>query len=1301
MTHAPDDEPIDPRYVDLVTGLDAALADHGPDVGWDAPTLPRDLRVPFEHARDCLVLLARVWPRPEAPGAAAPAPAGPSPLALWIRNRVTPEGIRHLKEEVRTLAGRFQIERRLGRGSFGTVYRVHDPVTRGPLAVKLLHRVTPEGVGRFKQEFRTLADVAHPNLVTFHELIGADGAWLITMELVDGTDLRSHLRARPGDWDRLRAVLRQLALGVNAMHGNGILHRDLKPHNVLVTDAGHVKVVDCGIATYLAAQDGRPTYLAGTAGYMSPEQAGCLPLGPASDWYSVGVMLYEALAGTRPLAETATEVLRGQRAPAPVAPLPPGVPGDLAALCEALLCRDPAGRPSGAEVLLRLGGPAPAGGGTAAAGPAPAFVGRAAELAELHQAFRQVGRRHAQVVCVHGPSGIGKSTLIRQFVEQLRAGGDAVALVGRCHERESLPFKAFDGLVDALARFLQDPAAGAVAAVLPADVGLLAKVFPALRTVPEVERCAAAAPEVPDPVDFRRRAFGSLRDVLGRLARDRAVVLVIDDLQWGDEDSARLLVDLLAPPDPPPVLLLGCCRSENLATSPFVRSLAATAAVPGAALRVRELEVGTLSDAETRALAAALLGTENPPERAALIARESGGVPFFLEQLARSVWTAAPAAGRDANLGAVIRARVDQLPADARTLLEAVAVAGRPVRQHDAYAAAGIGLQRRDALTALQAGQFVRTTGPGADDLVDAYHARIRDAVSAGLGPQAVARHHLRLAVTLRDSGRGDPEAVSDHFLGAGEHATAAEFAERAADQAVAAVAFDRAARLYRRVLELAPATPRYPEVRRKLADVLAHAGRGAEAGPEYLALAAGSSGPEQIDLRRRAAHEFLTAGLFEQGYGVVEAVLAAVGTGYPRTPRRRLLALLWQRARLWLGGYRFRCSPGPVAAPDRTRLEAYWTAFVAMGNTDNLRAIGFATRHLRLALRVGDPRHLAIGFAGEAFVIGVEPSLRPRARQFLATAEELAGRSPDPYPAALIAVVRAFLAVMEGRWRDTVALSDAAVAICHRQCPGAQPETFNARLSTFHALFHLGELRDLAGRLPPLLREADARGDVLLFVFLRTGCCNAAWLAADDPRGARAEARAATDRWPSREFHFPHYWALVAECQIDLYEGRAYDAHRRLEERWAALAGSHLLRVPIIRIDMWNLRARCALARAAAAPDPRPFLRAAERDARRIERERAGWSDPVARLLRAGVAAVRGDAAGAAGHLAAAARDLDAADMGLYAAAARRCLGRIRGGEEGAALVRAADAWMHAQNIRRPDRMSHMLAPGFPAGPG
>jgi hypothetical protein len=212
----------------------------------------------------------------------------------------------------------------------------------------------------------------------------------------------------------------------------------------------------------------------------------------------------------------------------------------------------------------------------------------------------------------------------------------------------------------------------------------------------------------------------------------------------------------------------------------------------------------------------------------------------------------------------------------------------------------------------------------------------------------------------------------------------------------------------------------------------------------------------------------------------------------------------------------------------------------------------------------------------------------------------------------------------------------------------------------------------------------------------LRTGVLNARWLVEDRPGEAEEAARAAISGWSQKGFQLQHYYDMAARAQIALYVGDARRAHREVEERWPALWRSGMLRGQLIFIGAHELRARAALAAAEGTGTRKALLDAAARDVKAILGRRAPWGVPVAALLRAGIAASSGDRGTAMRELACAERGFVEADMGLYAAAARRRWGQLAGGEHGKALADAAAQWMIGRGIEAPDRMTAMLAPGF-----
>ena len=347
---------------------------------------------------------------------------------------------------------------------------------------------------------------------------------------------------RAPDMDRLREAFGQLAEGVCALHGANKLHCDLKPSNVLVDGSGRVVVLDFGLVAESDAVDVEGDKVFGTAEYISPEQVCGLPPSPASDWYSVGVMLFEALTGRRPFRGSTSTILREKCAREPAAPVAfvPGLPQDLNDLCCRLLSRDPALRPNDAEMLRSLRGSTRVAGElprSLRSNPRSPFIGRRQHLSVLLDAFESTLKGRQVTVWLHGGSGVGKTALVRQFLEEAQRKSDFVILDGCCYEREAVPYKALDGVVDRLARYLTRLPPAEARALLPFDVRALVRLFPVLQDWCALNGTDVEPTGILDVQELRRRGFAAFRRILEAIAMRKPVLLFIDDLQWGDADS--------------------------------------------------------------------------------------------------------------------------------------------------------------------------------------------------------------------------------------------------------------------------------------------------------------------------------------------------------------------------------------------------------------------------------------------------------------------------------------------------------------------------------------------------------------------------------------------------------------------------------------------------------------------------------------------------------------------------------------------------------------------------------------------
>ncbi len=263
-------------------------------------------------------------------------------------------------------APRFEVLRPLGRGSHGAVWLVRDLLTGADVALKTLNPHLVGLLSQLKREFRALADLRHENLVSFYEMFITHEHHFFTMEYVPGVTFRQWARRDVSEDGReIRAALAQLVRGLAALHDAGKLHRDIKPANVLITEGGRLRLLDFGLVTDMDARGRARGERVGTPKYMSPEQALGVPATVASDWYAIGVMLYEALVGSHALPGTRSGDSPGGEArpvepdvratPPDARPLVPEAKRDLAELAMRLLSREAELRPGAAEILASLG----------------------------------------------------------------------------------------------------------------------------------------------------------------------------------------------------------------------------------------------------------------------------------------------------------------------------------------------------------------------------------------------------------------------------------------------------------------------------------------------------------------------------------------------------------------------------------------------------------------------------------------------------------------------------------------------------------------------------------------------------------------------------------------------------------------------------------------------------------------------------------------------------------------------------------------------------------------------------------
>lgn len=1217
--------------------------------------------------------------------------------------------------------GAYELLERVGSGGMGQVFIARN-VENGAdgeggelVALKWLGHDRGNSLHRFKREFRVLADVRHENLVHLHELVVLENSRaFFTMELLDGRHFHKYVRGRARDSElpnliRLRRALRQLVAGVRHLHANECVHRDLKPSNVLVTQEGRVVILDFGLISdresHAMTLSPRGV-LMGTPAYIAPEHAARDRADKPADIYAIGVMLYLCLSGRLPFMGSPLDMLTDkQQKDAPdVAALVPRVPADLASLCARLLSRDPGERPTASELFAILDGDADSpeaanSSPTAAARYALGLASRERVLEGLGEAFARLPQGPVQLHLRHGQDPV-KGALLDHFFDELREreGEDpeqpTMLLRGRCHARESVPYKGIDQIVDALTLQLCNASEALRQSLEPTSVAPLLQMFPVLNSVWIPDRLPLYGAEKNE-----LRAFGvaALREVLVRAAEQFAVVVCIEDFHWAERDGAQLLTELFHSTDSPRVLLV--VSYDPSVPSEALEQLEQAAELAHSGAQV--LELPPLPAEEAIALARALVGERldglSPEQQRARLdgyVERARGDTFHLSQLILDDLEGAPPGESVTQM--VVR-RILALPPRQRQLLAITAACDG--RSSPTLLSACVEGAIDAELDALVHATLLRREDR---DHVELAHHSIPEVVLSEFEGAELQTMHQSIADAQRSMEGARLDAIAHHLELAGAHAEAIQAYARAGEAAGEALAFSLSASLFQRALTLIHASSGASEaeqrraIERQLSEQLVNAGRAREA-VEVLLRMAEDSEPEQASAyREQAGQLYIQTGRVPEGLEQLAPTFAKLGETVPRSRLGSVLLLLWRRLRLRLRGLRYTPRPADAVPAERLEhLDTLLSTYTGLTHEETLLAVMFHARYFQLALDTGEPARLSRGFTYEA-VIQLSRGNEATSRAHIQTARELIANQDSPEFEAAIDYTEYFCMTLRHEWRE-VAERWPRLIDGLEGAPGVQYIRGVSASRYSYTLVTLGQYRELDTRAAPWMQLTQELGlqreDAILSAMV--GVARLVLDPTDEDRGIRSMLERAR-RWDTAHYSLPHFHVTLADIARMLCRGEYRAALEACERAQVESKRWRLDMFELVRMSLVELHGRtCAAALAEASDSERATLQArALADAKVLRSSPRAMYRGQADVIEAAICSSRGQRARVLELWNSAAEAFEAAGMrGHLAALDLRRAERQTGRQREDARARA-QAYFDAQRITASERFARLFVP-------
>lgn len=742
------------------------------------------------------------------------------------------------------LQSRYRLDAELGQGGMGIVYRAHDTLLDRAVAVKLLTDagLGAEGRARLLREARAAARLNHPNIVGVYDAGEAENQPFIVMELVEGESLYAQW---PIPLENVVGLAEQICAALDHAHTHGIVHRDLKLENILLTPDGVIKLTDFGLARSVASRLTSEGLMLGTVFYLAPELALGQPFDGRADLYALGVLLYELVTGKLPFTADEPLAVVSQHLYAPV--VPPRAHNDnisdgLNQLIVSLLGKRPEDRPASArEVLSALasirdkvtGGQGEMGLEHTTLSPSNAehsrhpvtpelnildrivrgrLVGREREMAEASVFWKQALNGQSHVLLISGEPGIGKSRLVRELAA-LAEMSRAIVLKAECYAEGSAPYAPIAQMIRGP---LQNPAwAGLETLGLPDYVLTdLMMLSPDLRAR-YAKRHLPPNPQL-DPQSEQYRLFESVTVATAALTERAPVLLVLEDAHWADSGTLFLLRHLARRLHGRRLLMVLTYREVEIDEACCLPDVLHDLNRERLATRIK---LTRLTREQTQKLLEVMFGEDISPELLEGLYRETEGNPFFIEEVCKALledgqiyfadgrWQR-PAVSElhiPQSIRVTIHARLGKLPTPAQEALRLAAVLGREFDFDTLHTASGLNEEALiEALESAARAQIIEEAHANGHGLTFAFaHALIPSTLRESMSGPRLRVLHRRAAAAVEQLRPEDFEVLAYHAGQAGDDERAGRFYQRAGERALSRYANQEAERHYRTALDL------------------------------------------------------------------------------------------------------------------------------------------------------------------------------------------------------------------------------------------------------------------------------------------------------------------------------------------------------------------------------------------------------------------------------------------------------------------------------------------------------------------